>query len=76
KATRFGYDEVIHGKQLPEAQTVIFNLINKDISAIRIVDLLNALRLSLQRCQQPVLMIKSDIAGLCRELITVDNAMI
>jgi hypothetical protein len=75
-ATRFGYDEVIHGKHLPLAQTVIFNLINKDISAIRIVDLLNALRLSLQRCQQPVLMVKSDIAGLCRELITVDNAMI
>jgi hypothetical protein len=72
----FGYDEVIHGKHLPLAQTVIFNLINKDISAIRIVDLLNALRLSLQRCQQPVLMVKSDIAGLCRELITVDNAMI
>lgn len=74
--TRLGYGDVIHGKHLPLAQTVIFNLINKDISAIRIVDLLNALRLSLQRCQQPVLVVKSDIAGLCRELITVDNAMI
>ncbi|UKK42477.1 LuxR family transcriptional regulator [Klebsiella quasipneumoniae] len=75
-ATRFGYDDVIQRKHLPVAQTVIFNLINKDISAIRILDLLNALRLSLQRCQQPVLMVKSDIAGLSRELITVDNAMI
>ncbi|WP_444881918.1 transcriptional regulator MrkI [Klebsiella quasipneumoniae] len=75
-ATRFGYDDVIQRKHLPVAQTVIFNLINKDISAIRILDLLNALRLSLQRCQQPVLMVKNDIAGLCRELITVDNAMI
>ena len=65
--TRLGYGDVIHEKHLPLAQTVIFNLINKDISAIRIVDLLNALRLSLQRCQQPVL---------CRELITIDNAMI
>ncbi|CTQ07730.1 transcriptional regulator MrkI [Klebsiella variicola] len=74
--TRLGYGDVIHGKHLPLAQTVIFNLINKDISAIRIVDLLNALRLSLQRCQQPVLVVKSDIVALCRELITIDNAMI
>ncbi|ENE4772282.1 LuxR C-terminal-related transcriptional regulator [Klebsiella variicola] len=73
---RLGYGDVIHGKHLPLAQTVIFNLINKDISAIRIVDLLNALRLSLQRCQQPVLVVKSDIVALCRELITIDNAMI
>ncbi|HIE9243864.1 TPA: transcriptional regulator MrkI [Klebsiella variicola subsp. variicola] len=74
--TRLGYGDVIHEKHLPLAQTVIFNLINKDISAIRIVDLLNALRLSLQRCQQPVLVVKSDIVALCRELITIDNAMI
>lgn len=73
---RLGYGDVIHGKHLPLAQTVIFNLINKDISVIRIVDLLNALRLSLQRCQQPVLVVKSDIVALCRELITIDNAMI
>ena len=51
-ATRLSYADVIHEKHLPLAQTIIFNLINKDISAIRIVDLLNALRLSLQRCQQ------------------------
>jgi DNA-binding NarL/FixJ family response regulator len=75
-ATRLSYADVIHEKHLPLAQTIIFNLINKDISAIRIVDLLNALRLSLQRCQQPVLMVKSDIVGLCRELINFDNAMI
>nr|VXZ92489.1 Uncharacterised protein [Klebsiella pneumoniae] len=75
-ATRLSYADVIHEKHLPLAQTIIFNLINKDISAIRIVDLLNALRLSLLRCQQPVLMVKSDIVGLCRELINFDNAMI
>ncbi len=46
-ATRLSYADVIHEKHLPLAQTIIFNLINKDISAIRIVDLLNALRLSL-----------------------------
>ncbi len=51
-ATRLSYADVIHEKHLPLAQTIIFNLINKDISAIRIVDLLNALRLSLLRCQQ------------------------
>lgn len=74
--TRLGYGDVIHEKHLPLAQTVIFNLINKDISAIRIVDLLNALRLSLQRCQQPVLVVKSDIVALCRELITIDLSLI
>ena len=56
-ATRLSYADVIHEKHLPLAQTIIFNLINKDISAIRIVDLLNALRLSLLRSQQPVLMV-------------------
>lgn len=40
-ATRLSYADVIHEKHLPLAQTIIFNLINKDISAIRIVDLLN-----------------------------------
>ena len=34
-ATRFGYDDVIQRKHLPVAQTVIFNLINKDISACK-----------------------------------------
>ncbi len=46
KCHRLSYADVIHEKHLPLAQTIIFNLINKDISAIRIVDLLNALRLS------------------------------
>lgn len=49
--TRFGYDDVIHEKYLSLAQTVVFDLINKDVSAIRVVNLLNALHLSLQRCQ-------------------------
>lgn len=35
-ATRLSYADVIHEKHLPLAQTIIFNLINKDISAIRI----------------------------------------
>lgn len=73
-ATRLSYADVIHEKHLPLAQTIIFNLINKDISAIRIVDLLNAL--AFPAALQPVLMVKSDIVRLCRELINFDNAMI
>ncbi|WP_458363782.1 transcriptional regulator MrkI [Klebsiella africana] len=75
-STRLSYEDFLHGNHNPDAQTVIFNLINKDISVIRLVGLLNTLRFSLLRYQQPVLVVKSEIAGLCRELIKIDNAMI
>ncbi|SVW89479.1 Response regulator [Klebsiella pneumoniae] len=35
-ATRLSYADVIHEKHLPLAQTIIFNLINKDICKRRL----------------------------------------
>lgn len=74
--TALSYQNIMQGEALPQAKIVIFNVIHKDISAADTVHLLNKLRFSLARCVRLVLIVRSEIAGLFRELIFLENLMI
>lgn len=74
--TTSSYQNIMQGEALPQAKIVIFNVIHKDISAADTVHLLNKLRFCLARCVRLVLIVRSDIAGLCRELIFLENLII
>ena len=74
--TALSYQNIMQGEALPQAKIVIFNVIHKDISAADTVHLLNKLRFCLARCVRLVLIVRSDIAGLCRELIFLENLII
>ncbi|MGE0969254.1 LuxR C-terminal-related transcriptional regulator [Klebsiella sp. WOUb02] len=70
------YHNIMRGETLPQAKIIIFNVIHKDISAANMVRLLNKMRFCLARCVRLVLIVRSDIAGLCRELIFLENLLI
>ncbi len=74
--TQASYQDIVQGGVAPLAETVLFNMIHKDISAADTVVLLNKLRFHFSRCTLLVLMVKSDIANLCRELIDLENLLI
>ncbi|OMP94824.1 MULTISPECIES: helix-turn-helix transcriptional regulator [Raoultella] len=74
--TALSYQNIMQGEALPQAKIVIFNVIHKDISAADTVHLLNKLRFCLARCVRLVLIVRSDIAGLFRELIFLENLII
>lgn len=74
--TALSYQNIMRGAAVPQAKIIIFNVIHKDISAADTVHLLNKLRFCLARCVRLVLIVRSDIAGLCRELIFLENLII
>lgn len=74
--TAISYQNIMRAAAVPQAKIIIFNGIHKDISAADTVHLLNKLRFCLARCVRLVLIVRSDIAGLCRELIFLENLII
>lgn len=74
--TTRSYQEIAGRTCVPQAGTIIINVIHKDISAARTVALLNRLRMYLTHCTLIVLIVKSDLASLCRELLDLENVLI
>ncbi|HAV2023527.1 LuxR C-terminal-related transcriptional regulator [Citrobacter sp. CK189] len=74
--TTLGYQEIAGRTRAPQSGTIIINVIHKDISAARTVALLNRLRMYLTHCTLLVLIVKSDLASLCRELLDLENVLI
>jgi hypothetical protein len=75
KITTFRYQDITQG-QSPLSGIVIFNVIHKDFSAADTMLLLNDMRWCLLHCTRLILVVRSDIASLFRELINIDNTMI
>ena len=74
--TTLNFQDIIKGICAPPTATVIINIIHKDISAATTVALLNTLRKRLTHCALLVLIVKSELSSLFRELIDMDNLMI
>lgn len=74
--TPLSLQDIVTGAHLPLAGTVIVNLIHKDISVATTVALLNTLRVHLAQCAMRVLIVKNELASLCRELIDLENLLI
>ncbi|WP_457921873.1 LuxR C-terminal-related transcriptional regulator [Citrobacter koseri] len=74
--TTLGYQEIAGRTRAPQSGTIIINVIHKGISAARTVALLNRLRMYLTHCTLLVLIVKSDLASLCRELLDLENVLI
>lgn len=74
--TTLGYQEIAGRTCAPQSGTIIINVIHKDISAARTVALLNRLRMYLTHCTLLVLIVKSDLASLYRELLDLENVLI
>ncbi|WP_434638957.1 helix-turn-helix transcriptional regulator [Klebsiella sp. I138] len=74
--TTLCYQDISQGAMPPMTGIVIFNVIHKDFSAADTMSLLNNMRWCLLHCSRLILMVKSDIASLFRELIDLDNIMI
>ncbi|EOF4706864.1 MAG: LuxR C-terminal-related transcriptional regulator [Klebsiella huaxiensis] len=74
--TPLSLQDIVTGAHLPLAGTVIVNLIHKDISVATTVALLNTLRVHLAHCAMRVLIVKNELASLCRELIDLENLLI
>ena len=74
--TTLNFQDMVKGVITPSTTTVIINTIHKDISAATTVALLNSLRKRLTRCALLVLIVKSDLSRLFRELLDIDNLLI
>ena len=74
--TTFRYQDITQGAIAPLSGIVIFNVIHKDFSAADTMLLLNDMRWCLLHCTRLILVVRSDIANLFRELINIDNTMI
>ncbi|HHG8773618.1 TPA: LuxR C-terminal-related transcriptional regulator [Raoultella planticola] len=74
--TTFRYQDITQGAIAPLLGIVIFNVIHQEMTAAETLSLLNKRRSCLLRCSRLVLMVKSDIASLCLELIDIDNVLI
>ncbi|EMO5812945.1 TPA: response regulator transcription factor [Klebsiella pneumoniae] len=74
--TTLNLQDIVKGISALPTATVIINIIHKDISAGTMIALLNTLRIRLSRCTMLVLVVKSDLAPLCRELLYLDNLLI
>nr|VGM56393.1 response regulator [Klebsiella pneumoniae] len=74
--TTLGYQDIAGRAYLPYGGVIIINVIHKDISAARTVALLNRLKMYLMHCTMLVLIVKSDLASLCRELLELENVLI
>lgn len=72
----FRYQDITQGALAPLLGIVIFNVIHQEMTAAETLSLLNKMRSCLLRCTRLVLMVKSDIASLCQELIDIDNILI
>ena len=74
--TTLNFQDMVKGVITPSTTTVIINTIHKDISAATTVALLNSLRKRLTHCALLVLIVKSDLSRLFRELLDIDNLLI
>lgn len=74
--TTLNFQDIVKGICAPPTATVIINIIHKDISAATTVALLNTLRKRLTHCALLVLIVKSELSSLFRELIDMDNLLI
>lgn len=74
--TVLNYRDLAKGIRAPLADTVIINVIHKNISAAATVALLNSLQNHLMSCARLVLIVKDELSGLYRELIDIDNILI
>ena len=74
--TIFRYQDITRGAIAPLSGIVIFNAIHKDFSAANTMLLLNNMRWCLLHCTRVILVVRSDIASLFSELITIDKTMI
>lgn len=72
----FRYQDIAQKAGMPFAGIVIINVIHQDISAGETMSRLNMLRGYLLNCSRLILVVKSDIADLCLELIGIDNVLI
>ena len=72
----FSYQDIAQKAGMPCAGIVIVNLIRQDIPAAETMSQLNMLRGNLLNCVRLILIVKSDIASLCLELIDIDNVLI
>ena len=74
--TTLNFQDMVKGVITPSTTTVIINTIHKDISAATTVALLNSLRKRLTHCALLLLIVKSDLSRLFRELLDIDNLLI
>lgn len=74
--TTLNFQDIVKGTSAPSTTTIIVNTIHKDISAATTVALLNTLRKRLTHCALLVLIVKSDLSRLFRELLYIDNILI
>ena len=74
--TTLNFQDMVKGVITPSTTTVIINTIQKYISAATTVAMLNSLRKRLTHCALLVLIVKSDLSRLFRELLDIDNLLI
>lgn len=74
--TTLKFQDIVKGVSASPAATVIINIIHKDISAATTVALLNTLRKRLTHCALLVLIVKSELSSLFRELLDLENLLI
>ncbi|AUU03149.1 LuxR family transcriptional regulator [Raoultella planticola] len=74
--TTLNFQDMVKGVITPSTTTVIINTIHKDIPAATTVALLNSLRKRLTHCALLVLIVKSDLSRLFRELLDINNLLI
>ena len=74
--TTLNFQDIVKGVWAPPTATVIINIIHKDISAATTVALLNTLRNRLAHCAMLVLIVKSELSSLFRELLDLENLLI
>ncbi|HHF8676275.1 TPA: LuxR family transcriptional regulator, partial [Klebsiella pneumoniae] len=74
--TTLNFQDIVKGTSAPSTTTIIVNTIHKDISAATTVALLNTLRKRLTHCALLVLIVKSDLSRLFRELLDIDHLLI
>lgn len=76
KITTLNYRPIVKGEDIFLADLVIINIIHKDISAGSTVALLNNIQKFLIHYTQLVLVIKSEISNLFRELLDFDDVVV
>lgn len=74
--TTLKLQDIVKGVSTSPAATIIINIIHKDISAATTVALLNTLRKRLAHCALLVLIVKSELSSLFRELLDLENLLI
>lgn len=74
--TTLNFQDIVKVVSAPPTATVIINIIHKEISAATTVALLNTLRKRLAHCAMLVLIVKSELSSLFRELLELENLLI